>query len=332
MRLFFSALLAMFAIGSLSAAPPNEPDTTALKLFKPLPEAMQSSDHPSNPAMVDLGRVLFYDPRLSKANDVSCNSCHNLTTYGVDNRAVSTGHLRQTGNRNSPTVYNAAGHFVQFWDGRAADVEAQAKGPVMNPVEMGITSEAEVVSRLKAIPAYVAMFRKAFPGQADPVTFDNMATAIGAFERGLLTPSRWDKYLKGDETALTAAEKAGFRQFVEAGCAGCHSGALVGGSLYQKAGLVKPWPNQSDLGRYAVTKQNTDKMLFKVPSLRNVLKTGPYFHNGETARIEEAVAAMGSHQTGASLDEQQIRSIVTWLGALTGEIPAAYIKQPVLPR
>jgi cytochrome c peroxidase len=321
----------VFGIVSLGVAAPPDNDPSAIKLFKPLPASFESTGNPASQAKVDLGRALFYDKRLSKANDVSCNSCHDLNTYGVDNQPTSTGFQQQKGGRNSPTVYNAAGHFVQFWDGRAADVEAQAKGPVMNPVEMAMDAEKEVVARLKGIRGYVAMFKAAFPKQADPVSFDNMAIAIGSFERGLVTPSRWDKYLAGDKGALTEPERAGFKLFVDGGCAGCHSGTLVGGSMYQKVGLVKPWVNQKDPGRYAVTKADSDKMYFKVPSLRNIAKTAPYFHDGSVSSLNQAVKYMSVHQCSQSLTDDQVKSVVTWLNALTGDIPKAYIKAPPMP-
>ncbi len=324
-------IVAIF-VAVLLSAPAGRPDPAAIKLFRPLPSTFESAQNPITDAKVSLGRVLFFETRLSAANDVSCNSCHGLDTFGVDNRKVSEGHRKQVGNRNSPTVYNAAGQFVQFWDGRAADVETQAKGPVMNPVEMAMPSEDEVVARLKAVPGYVSMFKAAFPGESDPVTFDNMANAIGAFERKLATPARWDKYLKGDKEALTEAERAGFRAFAEAGCAACHAGTLVGGGAYQKLGAVKPWPHQNDLGRYAVTKKNPDKMSFKVPTLRNIAKTGPYFHDGSVTTLDEAVRNMAEHQCGKQLQPADVQSIITWLNALTGEVPAAFVKPPVLPR
>jgi len=229
-------------------------------------------------------------------------------------------------------VYNAAGHFAQFWDGRAADVEEQAKGPVMNPVEMAMPSEKQVVAVLKSMPGYVEAFDKAFPRDKDPVSFNNMAVAIGAFERKLLTPGRWDKFLAGDQTALTAEEKAGFNTFATTGCPTCHIGAYLGGNLYQKLGLMKPYPDQSDLGRYQVTKAESDKMFFKVPSLRNIEKTGPYFHNGKVATLEQAVAEMGEDELGRELSQAEVRSIVTWLKSLTGEVPAEYVKPPALPK
>jgi cytochrome c peroxidase len=255
-----------------------------------------------------------------------------LTKYGVDNQPTSAGDKGQRGDRNSPTVYNAAAHFVQFWDGRAADVEEQAKGPVLNPVEMAMTSEKQVVAVLKSMPDYVAAFQRAFPNDKDPVTYDNTGKAIGAFERKLITPARWDKFLKGEQTALTPEEKAGFRTFVNSGCQTCHAGALLGGNMYQKIGLVKAWPEIADTGRYKVTKSDGDKFLFKVPSLRNIDKTGPYFHNGKIPTLDGAVAKMADYQVGKTLSAAEIQSIVTWMKSLTGEIPADYIKPPELPK
>ncbi|MDX2149574.1 MAG: cytochrome c peroxidase [Bryobacteraceae bacterium] len=307
-------------------------DPNALKMFKPLPQLMESAKNPLTEAKVKLGRMLFYEPRLSTAGDISCNSCHSLDKYGVDGKRFSEGHKKQLGDRNSPTVYNAAGHHAQFWDGRAADVEEQAKGPVMNPVEMAMPGEKVVLERLKAIPAYVQMFKDAFPAEAQPLTFDNMAKAIAAFERGLVTPARWDKYLKGDKAALSAAEVAGFEKFVAAGCAACHNGVYVGGTTFQRVGVARPWPNTSDPGRFKVTKKENDKMSFKVPSLRNIAKTAPYFHDGSVNALDEAVRRMASHQTGKKLSEAEIRSILTWFDSLTGELPTAYIQKPVLPR
>ncbi len=296
-----------------------------------LPEEMASQGRVLSPARVDLGRMLYYEPRLSKSKAVSCNTCHPLDKYGVDGGKVSLGHEGLKGARNAPTVYNAAGHFVQFWDGRAADVEEQAKGPVMNPVEMAMPSAAEVEGVLRAMPGYQQAFRKAFPGESNPVTFDNMAIAIGAFERKLVTPSRWDRYLKGDDSALSAAEKAGWATFRTAGCQTCHMGPYVGGSVYRKLGEAQAFPNTADAGRYEVTRREADRMMFKVPSLRNVAKTGPYFHNGEVAQLQEAVRLMGRHQLGQELSTAQVASIATFLNALTGEIPREYIKQPKLP-
>jgi len=320
------------AMAALLAAAAAEIDPARLKTFRPLPEVMPSAKNPITEAKVTLGRLLYYEPRLSKNHDVSCNSCHSLTGYGVDQQPLSDGHKGLKGSRNAPTVYNAAGHVAQFWDGRAPDVEEQAKGPVMNPVEMAMTSDKAVVAVLKSMPEYLAAFKKAFPGQADPVTFDNMAKAIGVFERRLVTPSRWDKLLKGDKSALTDQEKAGFNKFVEVGCASCHRGTLLGADSYQRLGLVKPWTHTSDLGRYAVTKKGTDKLVFKVPSLRNIEKTGPFYHDGSVKTLEDAVRLMAEYQNGKQLKPEEIQSIVTFLKTLTGQIPLEYVKQPVLPK
>lgn len=318
-----------------AAVAPAKPDlgidAAKLAAFAPLPAKMESPSNPITPEKVELGRALYYETRLSKNQELSCNSCHQLDKFGQDGNPTSPGHKGQLGGRNSPTSLNAAGHFVQFWDGRAADVEAQAKGPVLNPVEMAMPDEASVVAVLKSIPGYEPMFKAAFPGEADPITYDNMAKAIGAFERGLVTPSRWDKLLAGDAGALTAEEKAGFNTFVDTGCVACHSGTYVGGGMYQKLGLVNAWPDESDLGRYAETKNDADKMMFKVPSLRNITQTAPYFHDGKIATLEEAVKKMAWHQSGKELTDEQVKSIVTWLGTLEGTVDAAYVAKPTLP-
>ncbi len=301
------------------------------RMMGKLPEVIPSETNPLTDAKIHLGRMLFYEPRLSKGRDVSCNSCHDLANYGVDGKRFSTGFKGQLGGRNSPTVYHAAGHLAQFWDGRAADVEEQAKGPVLNPVEMAMASEAEVVATLRAIPGYRTAFAKAFPGAAEPVTFNNMALAIGAFERKLVTPSRWDRFLAGDRAAITQEEMQGHHEFMHGGCATCHNGPYIGGKMFQKLGAEKPWPATDDLGRIAVTKNAADRMVFKVPSLRNVEKTGPYFHSGHVNTLPEAVQLMGRHQLGTELEPQQVTRIVAWLKSLTGEIPREYIKAPKLP-
>ncbi|HLV60731.1 MAG TPA: cytochrome-c peroxidase [Fredinandcohnia sp.] len=297
----------------------------------PLPKRIDVGDAPPSQEMIDLGRMLYYDTRLSKNHDLSCNSCHDLRNYGQDGKPVSPGHRQLTGNRNSPTVYNAAGRHAQFWDGRAATVEEQALGPILNPVEMAMPSEERVVETLKSIPEYVELFRKAFPDEEDPVTFANVGRAIGAFERGLTTPSRWDEFLAGKEEALTEEEKKGFLKFVEVGCTTCHMGTYVGGTMFQKLGLVRPWPKDNDLGRFDVTQNEADKFVFSVPTLRNVEKTAPYFHDGSVATLDEAVRMMASYQLGKELKDEEVRSIVAFLKTLTGKIPEEYIAQPELP-
>lgn len=303
-----------------------------LAMFAPLPSYMASGPSRPTEAEVNLGRQLYHETLLSGGHDVSCNSCHALNGYGADGRRVSFGSHGLTGGRNAPTVYNAAGQVAQFWDGRAANVEEQAKGPILNPAEMAMPNPGAVLDHMRASANYRAAFRAAFPNDAQPITYDNVGRAIGAFERGLVTPSRWDEFLAGDSTALSSEEQRGAATFVRVGCAGCHNGAYVGGSSFQKLGRVKPWPTSTDSGRIKVTREASDLFVFKVPSLRNVEKTSPYFHDGSIASLDEAIRLMGRHQLGVQLTDGQVRDIHSWLSSLTGELPASYIAQPRLPR
>ncbi len=319
------------ASSSLLPALTDQVSPASLAAFAPLPASMPSADNPVTAAKVDLGRRLYYETLLSRSHDVSCNSCHGLNAYGADGRRFSLGDEGQPGGRNAPSVYNAAGHVAQFWDGRAATVEEQAKGPILNPAEMGMPAPEAVLEHLRADPSYVAMFRRAFPGAANPVTYDNLGRAIGAFERGLVTPSRFDRFLAGDRSALTAEERIGLNTFVAAGCVGCHNGAFVGGQIYNRLGVVEPWPNQADQGRAAVTKRAADAMVFKVASLRNVAMTAPYFHDGSVSDLNEAVRLMGKYQLGRELTGPEITAIVAYLKSLTGVIPTEYIAYPARP-
>lgn len=302
-----------------------------LMIFSPLPWIIAVECNPMTPVKVELGRMLFYDGRLSKNHDIACNTCHPLDRYGVDGLSTARGHKDQVGARNAPTVYNTAGHFTQFWDGRSPDVEDQAKGPTLNPIEMAMTDEAAVVAVLESIPGYVSRFAAAFPDEENPLTFNNMAKAIGAFERGLVTPSRFDTFLAGDEDALSEAEQAGLQAFLDTGCGNCHAGPYLGGDMYQKLGHMKAWNKDTDQGRYDVTSDELDRQVFKVPSLRNIVETGPYFHNGSIAILDDAVSLMAEHQLGRTIGEEQVRLIVTFLGSLTGEIDTGYIARPELP-
>ena len=303
-----------------------------LRAFAPLDSAMVAPENPITPAKIALGRMLYYDTRMSADQTVSCNSCHALDQYGVDHRSTSLGIKQQRGGRNAPTVYHAAGQIAQFWDGRAPTVEEQAKGPILNPVEMGMPSGAAVIARLKAIPEYRTAFAAAFPDERDPVTYDNLGKAIGAVERRLETPARWDAFLAGDQTALTNEEKTGFNTFVDLGCPACHNGASVGGASFQRIGLVQPWPQQDDLGRFNVTQNPSDRLVFKVPTLRNVAQTEPYFSDGQVATLAEAVRLMARHQLGRELSDEQTAAIITWLGSLTGPVPQQYIAPVELPK
>lgn len=329
MKSTFLTLITILALSAAAGA--QEVNKAQLAVFGTLPEVWENPDNPITDAKVDLGRMLFYETRLSKSHAISCNSCHGLDTFGVDNKAGSVGHKNQITGRNSPTVYNAAAHVAQFWDGRAADVEEQAKGPVLAGGEMAMPSPEFVVETLKSIPGYEPLFKAAFPDAEDPITYDNMARAIGAFERKLSTPGRFDDYLAGKEDALTEQEKRGLGTFFAVGCNTCHIGPAIGGLMYHKLGLVKPWPDLKDEGRGGHTGNETEKGWFKVPSLRNIAETGPYLHDGSVEELGDMVSLMAEHQLGKTLTDEQTADIVVFLKALTGEIDQEYIKKPQLP-
>lgn len=314
-----------------AASGPKKIDRKNLAVFAELPKESKNDKNPATPAKVALGRQLYFETRLSKNHDVSCNTCHNLETYGVDNKPVSDGHGKQKGTRNSPTVYGAALHTQQFWDGRAADVEEQATMPIVNPVEMA-SDEKRVVETLTSIPEYKKAFEESFPDDKEPITMVNVGKAIGAFERTLLVSGKWDKYLAGDEAALSQEEKDGLATFLDTGCTSCHGGPMIGGNMIMKLGSVKPWTDEKDKGKFEVTKDEKDKMFFKVPTLRNVAKTGPYFHDGAVTDLSEAVKKMAFHQNGLELSPEDTKAIVAFLGALTVEIPAELTKAPELPK
>ncbi len=306
----------------------------AAAVFGRLPTEVPNPENRFSEEKIKLGRMLFYDARLSKNQDVSCNSCHLLDRHGVDGEPTSLGHKGQRGDRNTPTVYNAALQIAQFWDGRAADVEEQAKGPVLNPVEMAMVSEEAAVALLESIPGYRPLFNAAFGGELRrgdaAVIYDNMARAIGAFERKLMTPSTFDAFLAGDKSALTEPQLEGLQSFIEIGCITCHAGPGVGGGMFRKLGLVKAYGTE-DPGRFAVTGNETDRNVFKVPSLRNVAQTAPYFHDGSIETLDEAIRVMAEHQLGVELSADQVRSIKTFLGTLTGQIDPLYTAMPELP-
>ena len=292
-------------------------DKASLKLFfEPLPASI--IDEKKNAALIELGKKLYLDPRLSVNDRIACNSCHQLDNFGVDSQPTSPGHEGKRGGRNSPTTMNAALHIAQFWDGRAKDVEEQALGPILNPIEMGMPNEAAVVDKLKKIDEYKRMFAEAFKDEKDPFQYKNIGKAIGAFERTLLTPSRFDDFLKGDEKALNDTEKRGLQKFIQMGCATCHNGMAIGGNSYRKIGLVEPYET-ADVGRFAVTGIETDKKVFKVPSLRNITKTGPYFHDGSVATLDEAIREMAEHQLGQQVGTGFINDVKAFLGSLTSK-------------
>jgi cytochrome c peroxidase len=315
-----SAILAACTAFAAAAAPSVDPEALrarARDFIQPIPDRMPGAEK-DTPAKIELGRKLYFDKQLSMNKSQSCNTCHVVdgNKGGVDNEPTSLGAFGKRGGRNSPTVLNAGFQFAQFWDGRAATLEHQAKGPVLNPVEMAMPSEAVVIERLTASKEYQAAFKQAFPNDPQPVTYDNVANAIAAFERTLITRDRFDDFLKGDNRALSAAELKGLQTFLDVGCTTCHHGPVMGGNSYQKVGLVNPFPT-SDKGRSEVTKDPDDDFKFKVPMLRNIALTHPYFHDGQVKTLEEAVKKMAWHQLGKELTADEIKSIATFLAALT---------------
>ena len=305
----------------------------AASVFKPLPSTVPAvKNNKITKEKIELGKALFFDPRLSASGIFSCNSCHNVGTGGDDNIEHSIGHGWQKGPRNAPTVFNSVFNTAQFWDGRAEDLKAQAKGPIQAGVEMANTPE-QVVKTLNSMPQYVAWFKTAFPDEKDPVTFDNTAKAIEAFEATLITPAPFDRFLNGDETALSDKQKVGLELFVDKGCAGCHGGINVGGEGYFPFGVIeKPGAEilpENDKGRFAVTKTADDQYVFRAASLRNVAVTAPYFHSGQVWDLKQAVAVMGTSQLGTEIEPKEIDAIVEFLHALTGEVPR--IEYPVMP-
>lgn len=298
-------------------------------------------DNKNTPAKVELGKQLYFDPRLSIDGTVSCNSCHNVMSSGTDNRPTSAGINGLRGGRNAPTVWNAAYLSAQFWDGRAATLEDQAKGPPLNPIEMGMPSESAVEERLQSIPGYVALFTSVFGGDK-PVSYDNMAKAIAAFERTLITRnSPVDRYIKGEKGVLSSEAVRGMKLFKETGCNACHSGGNYAGpalptgqGFYQKfpafpSDYDKKYNLSEDKGRFEVTGDKADMNMWRVPSLRNIAVTAPYFHNGSVASLHEAVRVMAKTQLNKDLKENDVEAIVAFLNGLTGEFPT--ITLPRLP-
>jgi cytochrome c peroxidase len=299
-----------------------------LRRFKPITGPMTADGSPPSPLRVALGARLFEEKLLSRDGELACASCHDLENGGADGRRVSRGFGGAEGTRNAPTVFNAAGQFRQFWDGRADTIEAQAKGPILNPIEMAMPNAEAVDQALATEPSYLPAFEAAFPGEAHPINLTNVAIAIGAFERTLVTPSRWDRFLEGDVEALTSSEKEGFRVFARVGCMACHAGTWVGGAMFQRVGAVVPWPEGADQGRFDVTHVSGDEMMFKVPSLRNVTRTAPYFHDGSSDTLPDAVQRMAHHQLGVELTDDEVDAIVTWLGSLEAVDPVQMMSAP----
>ncbi|MBC56104.1 MAG: cytochrome C peroxidase [Confluentimicrobium sp.] len=331
MKRFLASFLVTTAMTGAAAA--DDLRDAALDFFQPLPSTVpQIADNRVTPEKIALGKSLFFDPRLSASGVFSCYSCHNLATGGDDNQETSIGHGWQKGPRNSPTVLNAVLNEAQFWDGRADDLKAQAKGPIQAGVEMANTPE-NVVLTLNSMSDYVAWFNAAFPDDAEPVSFDNMARAIEAFEATLITPAPFDAFLNGDDMALNDMERAGLELFMDKGCIACHSGVNVGGEGYHPFGLIeKPGADilpVGDKGRFAVTDTADDEYVFRAAPLRNVAVTAPYFHSGKVWDLKVAVQIMAESQLGEELADEEADQLVAFLDTLTGTVPEVTV--PVLP-
>jgi len=308
---------------------------TASNLFHVLPSQADNPENPVTAQKVALGKRLYFDTRLSAKGNNSCNSCHNLASFGVDNKPFSIGDDGKPGGRNSPTVLNAALHASQFWDGRAKDVEEQAGMPILNPVEMHMTNPRVLEQRLRKDTVYKRLFAEAFPGEKNVVNYENLKKAIGAFERTLLTPSKFDEYLGGNSNALTEQEKKGLHLFINTGCTACHADVALGGQLFQKFGLYGNYWDFTksaniDSGRFLVTKNKTDMYFFKVPSLRNSVKTYPYYHDGSVASVKEAVSIMARIQSNKTLTDEETDDVVSFLNSLTGKVPDEAVTNPFM--
>ncbi len=325
------SFLAPFIFASSISA--DELRDLAKDYFEPVPSTVPAvQDNPITTEKIQLGTALFFDPRMSASGVFSCNSCHNLATGGDDNLQTSIGHGWQKGPRNAPTVLNSVFNEAQFWDGRAADLAEQAKGPVQASIEMANSVE-NLLGTLRSMPQYVEWFQQAFPNDEDPVTFDNFARAIEAFEATLITPAPFDAWLNGDDAALDERQKRGLAHFMDAGCASCHAGVNLGGNGYYPFGLVqKPGADilpADDKGRFQVTATADDEYVFRAAPLRNVALTAPYFHSGAVWDLNTAVAIMANSQLGAKLTEEEVVDITAFLTSLTGRVPA--IDYPILP-
>ena len=310
----------------------------ARQLFKPLPGNMATKENPISPARVELGRKLFFDPRISVDGTVSCARCHLPQLYGTDGLRKAIGNHDKSNPRNSPTVLNAAlqGMIAAHWRGDRKSVEDQATQALVGPPSFGLAKSEDAIAKLKAIPGYLPLFKAAFPKDPSPFTQDNWGTAIGAYERTLITPAPFDAYLKGNTKALSPTAQAGLREFISIGCASCHNGTGVGGTMYQKFGRFENYwkltgSKEPDKGRFDVTKNEADLYVFKVPILRNVVMTPPYFHDGSVTELPDAIRIMAKAQLGKELSDAQVKQIVAFLESLTGKLPEHFQTVPILP-
>jgi cytochrome c peroxidase len=340
--------VAVGIVAAVSASVVADDDTDrallerAQQLFQPLPKDAGTEQYPLTPERVALGRALFFEPRVSTDGVMSCAKCHQPSLYGTDALPRSIGNSGKIIPRNAPTVFNTALQFVQHYGGNRQDVEEQAVKATISALAYGNADYAAFEARLRAIQAYRPLFEKAFPGEAEPMTVQNWGKAIGAYERTLLTPAPFDRYLQGDTHALGAQAKRGLDKFIATGCAGCHNGVTVGGQIYQKFGLTQDYWDLTgskeielfkgrDKGRFHDTKNEADAFIFKVQQLRNVAVTPPYFHDGSVVDLHNAVRIMAKLQLGRDLGTEEIGDIVAFLESLTGEVPETFASVPSLP-
>jgi len=319
--------LLLMASGGVFAADADMLMRRANRFFEALPETMPDAEA-DTAERIALGKRLFFEKRLSINDSQSCASCHKLDGgfAGVDNLATSPGARGEIGSRNSPTVLNAGWQADQFWDGRAEGLVEQAKQPILNPIEMGMPDENTVEEKIRAIDEYQKDFAAAFPGDEPAISYQNIAEAIAAFERTLITPSRFDDFMNGDAQALSEVEQRGLKAFLKLDCKSCHDGKLLGGETYEPLGKEHPYENQADQGMYTLTKDEDDRMFFKVAPLRNVALTAPYFHDGKINTLDEAVRKMAKLQLDEELTDQQVSDITSFLKALTDKSREQYVK------
>jgi cytochrome c peroxidase len=338
--LSFALRMIVVAVGLAASLMPaesaNELLTRARQTFGALPKNMGTAEFPVTAERVELGHKLFFDPRISADGAVSCSRCHLPALYGTDGLAKPLGAHDRVNPRNAPTVLNAALQFKAHWRGDRVNVEDQARQALIGPPSFGNPDYAAAMMKLKAIPGYAQLFAKAFPGESEPVTPDNWGKAIGAYERTLVTPSRFDDYLGGNENALSNSEQHGLRLFMEKGCTGCHNGPGIGGGMFQKFGVREDYWKETkvtepDKGRFDVTKDEADLYVFKAPSLRNVAMTPPYFHDGSVRSLADAVRIMARVQLDTTLTPDEIEDLIAFLASLTGTLPDNFVTAPVLP-
>ena len=325
---WISLLLPLLLLGSLNVQAADEPFAAARALFSPLPQSFETADHPMSPSQIALGRKLFFDKRLSLDGTVSCETCHLPGLHATDGRARSMGVENRLNLRNAPTLLNAALQFRVHWDGSRENVEDQAKQSLIGPTSFGNPDYPTVIAKLKSM-GYEKAFREAFPGEAEPITPDHWGKAIGAFERTLVSPSPFDAYLQGTMGALNESAKRGLHLFMEAGCAHCHNGPLLGGMGYAKFGIYEEVPDRTgDEGLARVTKSPADRGIFKVPPLRNVAMTPPYFHDGSVEDLDQAIRVMGKVQLNKDLTPPEVTDLRAFLESLTGTIPPQFSAPP----